>query len=80
MLLVNNNFNRKSINILNTDKGVVVKDFDDDLRRVFDGQLWIAVDVDGIKDKRLVPRGTERLVQPLRRLALILKGYSGERI
>ena len=58
----------------------MVKDLDDDLWRFRGDVIGRAVDVDGLKDKRLIPRRAERLVDAFSRLALVQEDDASKRV
>ena len=66
--------------ILVTYHFIVIKDFDDDLWRLRGDVISRAVDVDGLKDQRLVPRRAESLVDAFSRLTLIQEDDASERV
>jgi len=59
---------------------IPVEHFDDDRRYMGGHVLGFAVDVDRVEDERLVPGRIQRLVNPLRRLAVVQEGDARERI
>ena len=58
----------------------MVKDLDDDLWRFRGDVIGRAVDIDGLKDQRLVPRRAESLVDSFSRLTLVQEDDASERV
>ncbi len=58
----------------------MVEDLDDDFGRFLRDLLRLAVDLDLLEDERLVPRGTQRLVELLRHLTLPQERDPRERV
>lgn len=63
-----------------TYKRIKVKYFHDYLRWVVSNALWLAVNLDRVKDKRLVPSGTHCLLEALCCLTVVEKHDSCKRI
>jgi len=63
-----------------TYEGVIVKYFHDYFRWVVSDALWVTVNLDGVKDERLIPRGTDGLPQVLCRLTVVEEHDSSKRI
>jgi len=63
-----------------TYKRIVVKYFHDDFRRIVGNAVRVSVNLDRVKDERLIPRRADRFPQALGRLTVVEKHDASKRI